>query len=46
MNHYDNGPMQYKPIFTAVKHDKIVDLFLIIAQNIDYMDMLARCNAE
>ena len=39
--HYENTPMQYTGIFTAVKNDKFqlkkkkIDIFLIFAQNID-----------
>ena len=39
--HYENTPMQYTAIFTAVKIDKfqlkkkLIDIFLIFAQNIE-----------
>ena len=39
--HYENTPMQYTAIFTAVKNDKfllknkLIDIFLIFAQNIE-----------
>ena len=39
LQHYENTPMQYKVIFTAVKNNnfqmKIFDIFLIFAVNLD-----------
>ena len=39
--HYENTPMQYTKIFNIVKYEnfqlKFFDIFLIFAQNIDYV---------